>query len=209
MAVLAAAPCLAHPVVEALAFEVAGGRRDRGEEPVGAEVVNEVQAVLGRLAGAGRVGAGVLATGGSEDAGPPHRDQEDGVEPVPARRLERGPALDEVLVAKPLGAYLRVALAVEEELSHLLLVEVSMVVQRCEDRHVARSQCGQQLRQLASFGSEVGGRIGFAKQDRPVVDGEGPSAAATMPVRIRGGVRFRRRALRRSLRRTHHAALSS
>jgi hypothetical protein len=31
---------------------------------------------------------------------------------------------------------------------HLLLVEVSVVVQRCEDRHVARGQAGQQLRQL-------------------------------------------------------------
>ena len=131
------------------------------------------------------------------------------MERVPARRLEFGPALDEVLVAKPLGRYLRVALAVEEELSHLLLVEVSVVVQRCEDRHVARDEACQHSRQLASLGSEVGGRIGFAQQDGPVVDGAGLSAAATPPVRIRGGVRFQRRALRRSLRRAHHAALPS
>ena len=78
-----------------------------------------------------------MATSGSEDAGPPHRIQEDGVEPVPSRRLERGPALDEVLVTEPLGPYLGVALTVEEELSHLLLVEVPVVVQRCEDRYVA------------------------------------------------------------------------
>jgi len=102
--------------------------------------------------------------------------------------------LDEVLVTEPLGTYLGVALTVEEELSHLLLVEVSVLVQRCEDRHIARGEARQQLRQLALFGSEVGGRIWVAKQDRPVVDGEGPSAAATMPVRIRGRVRFQRRA---------------
>jgi hypothetical protein len=42
-----------------------------------------------------------------------------------------------VLVTEPLGPYLCVTLTVEEELSHLLLVEVSVVVQRCEDRHVA------------------------------------------------------------------------
>ena len=75
------------------------------------------------------------------------------MEPVPARRLERGPALDEVLVTEPLGTYLGVALTVEEELSHLLLVEVSVLVQRCEDRHIARGEARQQLRQLALFGS--------------------------------------------------------
>ena len=151
-AILAATPGLAHPVVKAFAFEVAGGGRNRREEPIGAEIVDEVQAVFGCLAGARCVRAGVLATGGSEDAGPPDRDQYDGVEPAPARRLERGPALDEVLITKPLGPYLCVTLTVEEELSHLLLVEVSVVVQRCEDRHVARGQPRQQLRQLASPG---------------------------------------------------------
>jgi hypothetical protein len=114
-----------------------------------------------------------------------------------------------VLVTEPLGPYLCVTLTVEEELSHLLLVEVSVVVQRCEDRHVARGQSGQQLRHLASSWSEVGGRIELAKQDGPVIDREGPSAATTTLVRIRSGVRFQRRALRRSLRRAPHAALSN
>jgi len=99
------------------------------EEAVGLQVVDHVEAVVAGVPGTLDVRPGRLVQAGGKDAGPPRRYGEHGRESVQRADVGCSPAMDEVVLAEPLGPCLGATLAVEEELVQLVDVQVAVLTQ--------------------------------------------------------------------------------
>jgi hypothetical protein len=118
---------LANPVVEADLAKVNAGGGEVHEEAVGLQVVDHMKAVVAGVPGTFNMRSGRLVLAGREHAGPPRRYGEHGRESVQRADVGCCPAVEEVVLAEPLGACLGATLAVEEEPMQLVDVQIAVL----------------------------------------------------------------------------------